>query len=182
MVGAAALAGAFGSSGALVGCASVTSPALRVGDREFDRDEIEAAIADATVEPGSDGAVPPTVDSATASAVLGDLIIDEIVDQGIEDYGVTVTDDDRAAVAAQFGLDPANISAEIADDFEFQTKIQGLRRVLGADFEQWVADSLSEVELDPRYGTFDSNAGVIPPAGPLVEGAGAGTPLDLLQG
>ena len=51
----------------------------------------------------------------------------------------------------------------------------GFATALAADYDTWAADAFSTVpvEVNPRYGSWEPQAGVLPPIGPLPAPAGS---------
>jgi hypothetical protein len=165
------------------GCADDVAPAARVGDEEITTDELLAEVAEWAGNPGSPRAeqlaatgAPSGYATATVSAILGERIVIELMAPAFEDLELQLTEDDRAEAFGYFGIDPSQADAALegfdeayirgyVDGF---AKIFAVRKEIGDEaFLELLRKSAKEVEVNPRYGTWDPNQlAVVPPEGP----------------
>ncbi len=188
-----ALIAAAGSAG----CASDVSPAVRVGDTAIANDEFLDEVEQWV---GNEAAIDPAMAQASApeaypiglvGQILAQRIDFEIHRQRFEELGLTVDDELRSqAIEVVFGdeatADQAlgGFSESFARSFIDDVARQiGVEAELGEDgYATWRAEGYAgtDVEVNPRYGSWDERTGqVVPPAGPVQEsgdpaGAAAG--------
>jgi len=168
---------------AVAGCADDVSPAVRVGSSTLSNDELLDEIEQWV---GNPVAVDATqMAGVTPGAYPGELVrqlirqrIDFMVhNEEFEAQGLTLDDDLReTALTALFG-DPSGaeeafsafsdeFAAEFTDDVARQIAVQ---EALGDEgYSAWIDDAYAEldIEVNPRYGTWDEQAQqiVAPPA------------------
>jgi hypothetical protein len=166
------------------GCASDVSPAVRVNgagvsDREL-LDEVGEWVNNPSAGVGQsiDSTAPGTYPQSVVGQVLGQRIDFLLTHDEFEDLGLRLTDDDRAAaVSALFQGDTATADKALGgfsrsyreyyvDSIAEQIAVQDH---LGADFERWRSEAYdtADVDVSPKYGTWDKTTGQInPPSGP----------------
>jgi hypothetical protein len=179
---ALALAGALGAAG----CADDVSPAATVGDVTVsDEDlmaEVEAWAGSPTLVQILQVADPASTGSSYSSAFVGDVleyrIGFEMNNAEFERLGLELTDTDRddvranlfqdaaatAAVLSELGAYGDQLVEDVAKSFKLQTE-------LGDDYAAWAAEAYpaADIEVSPRYGTFDLATGLVePPDGPAT--------------
>lgn len=166
------------------GCAKDVSPAVRVGDvRISDRELIEEvrewvgnpeAIDEAVVA----GWVPGTFPMALVGQIISQRVDFELTHAEFVGRGLRLTDEQRQTGvrsyfrgdvdAAQSAL--GGFSAGYANEFVDRISEQNvLQEELGVDLATWRAQAFqaADVEVSPRYGTWDGTRGqVLPPEGP----------------
>ena len=174
------------------GCASDVAPALRVGDGKISiaafQDELEGWAASPTLvsllgAPSSVGAAPGSYSTDFVNAVLNLRVSFEIHNAQFKAMELALPagalDDvrgslfgDPATAATVFG----ELTETFADDLIADVARQGaVSEALAADYDTWAADAFSTVpvEVNPRYGSWEPQAGVLPPIGPLPAPAGS---------
>lgn len=169
----------------LAGCADDVSPAVRVGDTKISysemQDEIDEWIGNAAlVDGGIADAVPPgAYEGDFVRGLVAQRVSLELNNQKFEEQGlvlddamrqeaVTVVFGDQATADKQLGGFSDAYAAAILDDLARQI---GLSNALGEEgYTEWRAEAnaSSEIEVSPRYGTWDpATATVLAPAEPL---------------
>lgn len=170
---------------ASAGCADDVSPAARIGDVKISNDELLDEVAEWVGNPAAID--PATVASTTPGSYPLELVrqllqqrLDfELHRQEFEELGLEVDDDLRQqALTVLFG-DPAAaddafaafseaFAASFVDDVA--RKI-GVQTELGEEgYTEWLVDANGEadIEVNPRYGTWDAATGqIIAPSGPV---------------
>ena len=177
-----ALAGALGAAG----CADDVSPAATVGDATVsDEDlmsEVEAWAGSPSLIQTLQLAEPASTGSSYSSAFVGDVleyrIGFEVNNAEFERLGLELSDADRDDVRANLFQDPALTQAvldelggygdqlveDVARSFKLQTE-------LADGYAAWAAEAFpaADIEVGPRYGTFDAATGLVdPPEGPAT--------------
>ena len=195
---AAGLAGLLAS-----GCAK-QSAAVRVGDESVSQqelfDELELIVTDAdfrSITFGSEDQTPlSSLQGSLGPKSYSQFMIGAVVNQRVEylvagdvleENGIEITDDDRAAIedaidqALRNGSDSLP-TAYREDLVEGLTRLQVLQRELGDDeFQRQMTDALvnADVAISSHFGSWDPDrGGVVPPPGPVQapgsEGEGDG--------
>jgi len=167
------------------GCADDVSPALRIGDTKIGN---EAFLDEVAEWAGNPVAIDPSVlaDSSPGTyplelvrQLLQQRIDFELHNQEFEALGLELDDDLRdGALAALFGDPSASVEAfsAFSDEFAQQFTDDIARQIaveqeLGPnEYNAWRAEAYAEadIEVSPRYGTWDGESGqVTPPQGPI---------------
>jgi hypothetical protein len=165
------------------GCADDVSPAARVGDDEITTDELLAEVAEwagnantpraeqlaATAAP-SGYAISPVI------AILQERILLEMLAPAFDDLGLELTPDLRDQALQLLGVDPSQADALFADFSEdyINSFLDGYAKGIAVQTElgeegflELLRESAKDVEVNPRYGTWDPNQlVVVPPEGP----------------
>jgi len=176
---------ALAASAGATGCADTVSPAARVGDLTISHDdlmtEVEAWAGSPTLLsnlqiPGS-GSEEDGYETGFVDIVLSNRVAFELHNAEFEARGLEVTQDELDQVRAGIFADPAQSQAaldelgeeyaeqligDIARQFKLQTE-------LGDGYGDWAQEAFTETEIEvsPRYGSWDVASGtVIAPEGP----------------
>lgn len=182
LLAALALAGALGGAG----CSDDVSPAATVGDVTVgDEDlmaEVEAWAGSPSLLQTLQVADPASTGSSYSSAFVGDVleyrIGFEVNNIEFERRGLELTDADLEDVRTNLFEDPALTQAvlselgdysnqlieDIARSFKLQTE-------LADGYAAWAAEAFpaADIEVSPRYGSFDLATGLVdPPDGPAT--------------
>jgi hypothetical protein len=179
---ALALAGALGGAG----CADDVSPAATVGDTTVsDEDlmtEVEAWAGSPTLVSTLQLADPVSTGSSYSSAFVGDVleyrIGFEVNNAEFERLGLELTDADREDVRTNLFQDAAATQAvlnelgdygdQLIEDVARSFKLQS---ELADGYQAWATEAYpaADIEVSPRYGTFDLATGLVdPPNGPAT--------------
>jgi hypothetical protein len=167
------------------GCADDVSPALRIGDTKIGNeaflDEVAEWARNTPLQerfqlPSPTGAGVGTFSSSFAGAVMSNRIFFELHNQQFKELGLKLDEDERTEFRESSELLLREFSdayaAMLIDDVVRQFNVQ---EEMGADYDAWVSETLAEadIEVSPRYGTWDGESGqVLPPPGPI----GSATP------
>lgn len=165
------------------GCADTVVPAARVGDVTISNADFLDDVArfyESQVEGGGDplaGMPPGTYPMDEVSGILQDYVYFELHNKEFEELGLELDDDLRdEALAEQFGgLDGAReafsgfgdeLATKLIDDLARAYVVQ---QDLGAGYEEWLNSIVAstDIEVNPRYGTWDPASGLVPPEGPI---------------
>jgi len=169
------------------GCADDVAPAATVGDIKVSEDDLMAEVAAWAGSPtllqqlqvaaaGSDDGGYPM---AFVDFVLTNRVSFELHNAEFEARGFELTDQDLEDVRSQLFADPSITAAvldELGDDYADvlvadvarQFKIQS---ELGDGYADWAQEAFTQTEIDvsPRYGSWDVPSGsVLPPDGPTA--------------
>ncbi len=153
-------------------CASATQPALRIGETEYTRDELNEIVAEQLGRDLDPIELRQEFNAALGTALGEDInvaLTDAVVAM-FESREVVPGEADAASVRLQFGLpedfDPDSLSPADRAGYDFQVQVFALQRVL-AEEGSTLEDALDGViELDPRYGDFSATRGFLAPAAP----------------
>lgn len=164
------------------GCADDVAPAARVGDGTITRDEL---LADVEEWAGNDATqfsqdlpiegTPRGFATPSVAGILGERILLEIVEQEFDERALTVGPDARAQAFSLIGIDAAQeeqLLGGFSDSFRAEylarwDRAAALQAELGDEIQSVIAASAADVEVDPRYGTWDpASFSVLPPEGP----------------
>ncbi|MDX6595990.1 MAG: hypothetical protein QOI72_1372 [Solirubrobacterales bacterium] len=180
------------------GCADDVSPAARIGDTKIGNgaflDEVaqwagSKTLVAAVQIPSTAGSGPGSYATPFVDFVLSNRISFELHNAKFGELGLALSAQDTKNVRDGLFSDPAATEAV----FKELSKAYGDRLVadvarqfavsqaLGDGYQAWVAEAFTkaDVEVSPRYGTWDRASGqVVPPEGP-TEPAGASTPTGL---
>jgi hypothetical protein len=167
------------------GCADDVSPAARIGDRKISNDALLDEVAEwvgnpAAIDPATMAdASPGTYPLELVRQLLQQRIDFELHHQEFDALGLEVGDEMRQqALVVLFG-DPsaaesafAAFSKEFAESFVDDVARQiGVQSELGDDgYVEWRTDAYAaaDIEINPRYGTWDASTGQITaPSGPI---------------
>jgi hypothetical protein len=170
------------------GCASSVSPAVSVdginlSDKQVLDEVGQWAHSKALQEGALDAQAPGTYPQALVGQIIGQRVVLELNHLQFHKLGLHLTDDDRAQVAP--ALSTSNLSGDdllasfsaayratftdlVAEAIAVQTQ-------MGDAYSAWQADAAKRADIDisPKYGTWDAAQGsVTPPSGP-TQPAGA---------
>jgi hypothetical protein len=174
------------------GCAK-QSAAVQVGDQSVSQqelfDELELIVTDSdfrTITFGPEERTPlSSLQGSLGPESYSQFMIGAVVNQRVEylvagdvleENGIEITDDDRAAIedAIDQALSKGTESLPPAyreDLIEGLTRLQVLQRELGADeFQRQLTDALvnADVQISSHFGSWDPDrGGVVPPPGPV---------------
>jgi hypothetical protein len=162
------------------GCADDVSPALRIGDTKVGNeaflDEVAEWAKNTPLQeqfrlPNPAGAGVGTFSNSFAGAVMTNRIFFELHNQQFSELDLELSDDARTEFRESSELLLREFSEEYAavlvDDVVRQFNVQ---EAMGADYDAWISEALAEgdIEVSPRYGTWDGESGqVTPPQGPI---------------
>ncbi len=166
----------------LAGCADDVSPAARIGDVTITHDELmdEAAewagndATQASQQLAVEG-VPAAYSSAPVAIILSERIILDLLGAEFDRRDLEITPEAEAQAFALIGIDPSQEEALLggfsdgyrADYLERWAKAGALQLEIGDELQELLRQRASEVEVNPRYGTWDPTTfNVTPPAGP----------------
>ena len=184
---AAGLAGLLAS-----GCAK-QSAAVRVGDQSVSQeelfDELELIVTDSdfrNITFGPEDSTPlSSLQGTLGPSSYSQFMIGAVVNQRVEylvagdvleENGLEITDDDRAAIEDAINQALGNGGESLPpayreDLVEGLTRLQVLQRELGDDeFQRQMTDALvnADVEIASHFGSWDPDrGGVVPPPGPV---------------
>lgn len=179
---ALALAGALGAAG----CADDVSSAATVGDTAVSDDdllaEVEAWAGSPSLVQTLQLADPAGTGSSYSTAFVGDVleyrIGFEVNNAEFERLGLELTDAEIEDVRTSLFQDPALTQAvldELGDYgdqlIEDVAKSFKLQSELADGYAEWAAEAYpaADIEVSPRYGTFDLATGLVePPDGPAT--------------
>jgi len=165
------------------GCADRVAPAARVGDTVVTTDQLLDEVSEwagndqtarATELAGSTSewgyAMAPVV------SILHERIILDITATTFDDLGLELTDASRDEALGVLIGDPtqaeaafAGFSDEYADRYvdDFAKGVAVQQELGEEEFRAMILDGARDVEVNPRFGTWDAaNASIIPPEGP----------------
>jgi hypothetical protein len=153
------------------GCADDVAPAARVGDASISTDELLAEVGEWAAEPDSPRGTE-LQDSGTAwgypmeavSVVLHEQIVLEILGEAFDDLDLELSPDLLAQTEARLSQDPTvgpsfpGFSDEFTDAYvEAYAKGFAVQTSMAeADFNELLRQGAREVEVNPRYGTWDA--------------------------
>ncbi len=166
------------------GCANDVSPALRVGSLKIGNDEFLAEVAEwvgnpvavdpATVQGQTPGTYPlelvrqlmqQRIDFSLHNAKFAELGL--VVDDAARQQALTVLFGDPSFADQAFSAFSPEFATSFTDDVARQI---GVSDFLGElDYSTWRDDAYktTDIEVSPRYGTWDPETGQItPPPGP----------------
>ena len=185
---AVVLAAAIGA-----GCADDVAPAARVGDRTITTDELLDEVAEwagnersPRAEQLASTSSPSGYSMAAVGAILQERILLEMLAPAFDELDMEVTEELRQQALGLLGVDPSQAD-EVFDGFSqayidgfIDSYAKGIAVQTALGDEQFVAllrESAQDVEIDPRYGTWDpSQLVVVPPEGPRPAPGSALTP------
>lgn len=171
-------------SAAVAGCADDVSPAVRIGDLKISNDTFldemaewvgnEAAVDQSVLQDSSPGTYPLEL----TRQLLQQRIDFELHNLEFERLGLQLDDAMRdRALTIVFG-DPSAAEEPLSgfsDEFAQQYTDDVARQIVVSDelgeegYGAWREQAYAEtdIEVSPRYGTWDSDAGqIVPPPGP----------------
>jgi opacity protein-like surface antigen len=180
------------------GCADDVSPAARIGDTKIGNgaflDEVaEWAGSDTLVAalqiPSTEGGGPGSYSISFADFVLSNRINFELHNAKFEELGLELSAQELNDVRDALLGDPAAteaVLAELSKSYGDHLVADVARQAavgqsLGDGYEAWLAEAFAkaDIEVSPRYGTWDRASNqIVPPEGP-VQPAGVFTPTGL---
>jgi hypothetical protein len=158
------------------GCADDVAPAARVGDLRITDDEIldeveewagSPALLQAVQFPSelAEGGGTGTYSTALVDFVLGSRVSFEVHNTEFDGRGLDLTDDLRDSVREElFGPQTPVILDELSADYVDRLVDDVARRIalqeeLGdQDYDDWLQEAMQDVEVSPRYGTWDAES------------------------
>lgn len=168
------------------GCADAVSPAARVGDVTISNEELLDEVAEWAASPtllamlgvGSiEGDGPGSYSTAFVDFVLGNRISFEIHRAQFAKLDLELSVQDLRDVRAGLFQDPeatqavleelgTSYSERLVEDVARQFVVQ---QEMGDGYDAWAAEAFGadEIEVNPRYGTWDRSTGIVPPEGPI---------------
>lgn len=169
---------------ASAGCADDVSPAARIGDVTITHDELLDEVAAWVANPQA--VDPATLDSTVSGTYPLELVrqllqqrldfelhhleFDALgleLDDTLREQALTTLFGDPSAAEAAFAAFSEEFAAAFVDDVARQIAVQSQ---LGDEgYTEWRSDAYStiDIEVSPRYGTWDGTTGqIVPPAGP----------------
>lgn len=173
------------------GCANDGAVAVRVGDTEIGISEFQDELADWAASPtlvsqvgisSSVGGAPGSYSTAFANAIINLRVGFVIHNQEFETLGLELADGDVEALRSTIFEDPqvaATVFSEVSERFGDRLLTDIARQsavvaALGDGYDAWAADAFATtgVDINPRYGDWDPQAGARPPVAPLPGPAG----------
>ena len=164
------------------GCADDVAPAARVGDATITHDEL---MAEAAEWAGNDdmqlsvdlpvAGLPVAYASAPLGNILAEHIVLEILGQEFERRDLEITEDARLQAFAFLGIDATQeeqffggFSREYGQDLLVRWQKAGAVQIaVGDEIRDLIAAEAGDVEVNPRYGTWDpATLSITPPVGP----------------
>ena len=170
---------------AIAGCADDVSPAARIGDTKISNDELLDEVAEwvgnpAAVDPATVAdTTPGTYPLELVRQLLQQRIDFELHNQEFAALGLEVDDDLREqALTALFGDPGASEDAFAAFSHDFAAAfVDDVARQIGVQSElgdegygEWRTEAYADadIEINPRYGTWDASTGqIVAPTGPV---------------
>jgi hypothetical protein len=167
------------------GCADDVSPAARIGDLKISNDALLDEVAEwvgnpAAIDPATMAdASPGTYPLELVRQLLQQRIDFELHRQEFDALGLEVGDEmrqqalsvlfgDPAAAEGAFAAFSEEFAASFVDDVARQI---GVQNELGEDaYVEWRTETYAtaDIEINPRYGSWDATAGQITaPSGPV---------------
>lgn len=167
------------------GCADDVSPAVDLGERSISFEQLFAEIDEWAGSPTlleqlqageirGEGA--GTYSTGFVDFVLSNRIAFELHNQQFEALGLELSDEDVEAVRQGLFADPGTteqvlgeLSADYADRLLADVARQfAVSQAMADGYDQWLGEAYaSDIEIDPRFGTWDPTTGVVsPPSGP----------------
>lgn len=166
------------------GCADDVSPAARIGNVKISNDELLDEVAEWVGNPAAID--PATIASTTPGSYPLELVRQLLqqrvdfelhrrefealgleVDDALRDQALTVLFGDPAAADDAFAAFSEEFAASFVDDVARQI---GLQNELGDEgYASWRTDAYGEadIEINPRYGSWDGTTGqIVAPSGP----------------
>jgi hypothetical protein len=168
------------------GCSDDVAPAVRIGDQTISTRELLDEVAEWA---GSStlaeqlgisevrGAGEGSYDTAFVGFLLTNRISFEVHNAQFERLDLTLTQDERDQVRAGLFPDPAASAAvfdELSKGYGDQLVADVARQfavsqAMGEEYEAWRVEALSgsDIEVNPKYGSWDATtAQLVPPEGP----------------
>jgi hypothetical protein len=165
------------------GCADRVAPAARVGDAVVTTDELLDEVSEWA---GNDQTARATELAASHSewgyamapvvSILHERIILDIAAAAFDDLDLELTDASRDEALGVLIGDPAQaetafagFSEEYADRYvdDFAKGVAVQEELGEEEFRAMILEGARDVEVSPRFGTWDAaNASIIPPVGP----------------
>jgi hypothetical protein len=185
--------------GALIaGCSDDVAPAVRIDDRTISTRQLLDEVAEWAGSPTLAeqlgitevrGAGEGSYDTTFVAFLLTNRISFEVHNAQFRDLDLTLTEEDEEQVRAGLFPDPAasaavfdELSPGYGDELVADVARQfAVSQAMGEEYEAWRTDALSgrDIEVNPKYGSWDATtAQLVPPEGPRpAPGAGSFTEL-----
>jgi hypothetical protein len=165
------------------GCADDVSPAARVGDETITTEELLDEVAEwadndrsPRAEELAATAAPSGYAITPVGGILAERILLEMLAPAFDDLGLELTDELRDQALQLLGVDPSQadiLFEDFSEDYiegylDAYAKGIAVQTELGEDaFLDLLRESAKDVEVNPRYGTWDPDQlTVTPPEGP----------------
>jgi hypothetical protein len=165
------------------GCADDVSPAARVGDVVITHDELMSEVAEwaksprlvSLVTPSGVAGGPSRYSSELVTIVLHNRISFEVFRDELEEQGLEVDQELVSQLRTGLFQDPADTAQvldeldpgfgdALLDDIAAQITVEN---ELADEVGAFVRRAFADVEISPRYGSWDATRGaVVPPEGP----------------
>ncbi len=169
---------------AMAACADAVSPAARVGDLTISNEELLDEVDSWAASPtllsalglaSVEGDGPGSYSQGFVGFVLANRISFEAHRAQFDALGLEMSAGDLRDVREGLLQDPETTQAAMEElgDYADQLVEDVARQFLveqemGADYDAWRAEALgADIEVNPRYGTWDPTAGLVPPEGPI---------------
>lgn len=172
------------------GCADDVSPAIRIDDVAIGNDALLDEVAQWGGNPTLlqavqfptdlvEGSAPGSWSNELVGFVVGTRVGFELHRVEFEALGLEIDPASRDAVRAQLFGDPAlteQVLSEFTGDYgdeliDSVARQLAVEEALGEEYAAWVDEAYTEgeVEVNPRYGSWDAESGrVVPPEGPIT--------------
>jgi hypothetical protein len=174
------------------GCADDVAPAASIGDRTITTRQLLDEVAEWAESPtlaeqlgisAVHGAGPGSYDMTFVDFLLTNRISFEVHNAQFEALDLVLTDEDQEQVRAGLFPDPAasaavfeELSPAYGDELVADVARQfAVSEAMGAEYDAWRLEALSggEIEINPKYGSWDPVAGqMVPPEGPRAAPSG----------
>jgi hypothetical protein len=178
--------------GLSAGCADDVAPAVSIGDRTITTRQLLDEVAEWAESPtlaeqlgitDVNGSGEGSYGMAFVGFLLTNRISFEVHNAQFEALDLALTDEERQQVRDGLFPDPAASAAvfeelstaygeRLVDDVARQFAVG---QAMGAEYDAWRLDALSgdDIEVNPKYGSWDPVAGqLVPPEGPRAAPSG----------
>jgi hypothetical protein len=116
----------------------------------------------------TEGAGPGSFDSRFVGVVLTNRIRFDLHREELEASGGAPSEADESTVREQLAAVLEELDPDLGDRLVTDLAAVGaVSSALGDDYEEWFTEATADVDVNPRYGSWDQAAGaVLPPEGP----------------
>lgn len=193
-----ALATAALAAFASAGCTDDVAPAARVGDVRITESELLDEVAEWAEHPtllsvvqfpeelvdGGGTGEGSSYSTALVDFVLGSRVSFEVHRAEFERRDLALPDEVLAGVREDlFGPQTQAVADEISEEYfdrlveDVAIRLQLAEELGQGDYDEWLAGATDDVEVNPRYGSWDAaSAAVVPPLDPAAPAAPAQGP------